>query len=98
MGEDDGRAPPTKDPPTKVFSGVDIGVDNEGVGEAPSCRCIGRGESSWFAMTIGEDPLAKVLGRGEVGIDAEGVGEGPPAKLFGEGPPRKKVFWQRRCW
>jgi hypothetical protein len=37
MGEDDGKAPPTKDPPTKGFNGVDIGVDDEGVGEALSC-------------------------------------------------------------
>ena len=46
MGEDDSEAPPAEDPPTKVFSGVDIGVDAKGVGEAPSCQCIGRGESS----------------------------------------------------
>jgi len=58
-------------------------VDDKGVGEALTCRCIGRGESSWFAMIVGED---------EVGVDAEGVGEGPPAKLFGEGPPGKRCF------
>jgi hypothetical protein len=29
-----------------VFSGVDIGVDDEGVGEAPSCQCIDGGELS----------------------------------------------------
>ena len=63
MGEDDGEAPPAEDAPAKVFSVVDIGVDAKGVGEAPSCQCIGRGESSWFAMAVGEDPLAKVFWR-----------------------------------
>jgi hypothetical protein len=60
-GEDDGETPPTKDPLAKVLGGVDVGVDDEGVGEAPSCRCISGGESSWFAMTVCEDPPAKVL-------------------------------------
>ena len=46
MGEDDGEAPPAEDAPAKVFSVLDIGVDDEGVCEAPSCRCIGKGESS----------------------------------------------------
>jgi hypothetical protein len=76
VGENDGKAPPAEDPPRKVFSGVDIGVDDEGVSEAPSCRCIGGGESSWFAMTVGEDAPTKVFGGGEVGVDAEGAGEG----------------------
>ena len=92
MGKDDGEAPSAKDPPTKMFSRVDIGVDNEGVSEAPSCRYNGIGESSWFATTIGEDPPVKVFGGGEVGVDVEGVGKGPPAKLFGEGPPEKSCF------
>ena len=33
IGEDDGEAPPAK-----VLGGVDIGVEDEGVGEAPSCE------------------------------------------------------------
>ena len=36
VGEDDGEAPLAKDPPVKVLGGVDIVVDHEGVGEAPS--------------------------------------------------------------
>ena len=36
VGEDDSEAPPTEEPPAKVLGGVDIGVDDEGVGEAPS--------------------------------------------------------------
>jgi len=58
VDKDDGEAPPIKYSPTEVLGRVDIGVDDEGVGEAPSCRCISGGESSWFAMTIGEDPPA----------------------------------------
>ena len=64
MGKDDGEAPSAKDPPTKMFSGVDIGVDNEGVSEAPSCRCVSEG------------PPIKEFGRGDVGIVVEDVGEG----------------------
>jgi hypothetical protein len=37
-GEDDGEAPPAEDPLAKVLGGVDVGVDDEGVSEAPSCR------------------------------------------------------------
>ena len=40
MGKDDGGAPPAKDPPAKVFSGVDIGVDDEGVGEPPRANVL----------------------------------------------------------
>jgi hypothetical protein len=80
VGEDDGEALPAK-----VFSGVDISVDDEGVGEAPSSRCIGRGVSSWFTMTFDEDPPTKVFDGGEVVVDAENVGEGHPTKLFGGG-------------
>jgi hypothetical protein len=36
VSEDDGEAPFAEDPPTKVLGGVDIVVDDEGVGEAPS--------------------------------------------------------------
>jgi hypothetical protein len=36
VSEDDGEAPFAKDPLAKVLGGVDIVVDNEGVGEAPS--------------------------------------------------------------
>jgi hypothetical protein len=36
VGEDDGEAHPAEDPPAKVLGGVDIGVDDKGVGEAPS--------------------------------------------------------------
>ena len=36
VGEDGGEAPPSEDPPAKVLGGVDIGVDDEGVGEAYS--------------------------------------------------------------
>ena len=36
VGEDDGEAPPAEGPPAKMLGGVDIGVDDEGVGEAPS--------------------------------------------------------------
>ena len=36
VGEDGSEAPPTEDPPTKVLGGLDIGVDDEGVGEASS--------------------------------------------------------------
>jgi hypothetical protein len=84
-GENDGEAPPIGDPLAKVLGGVNVGVDDEDVGEAPSCRCISGGESSWFAMTICEDPPAKVFGGREVGVDVEGDGKGPPAKLYGEG-------------
>jgi hypothetical protein len=80
VGEDDGEALPAK-----VFSEVDISVDDEGVGEAPMSRCIGRGESSWFTMTFDEDPPTKVFGGGKVVVDAENVGKGHPAKLFGGG-------------
>ena len=34
VGRDDGEAPPAEDPHAKVLGGVDVGVDNEGVGEA----------------------------------------------------------------
>jgi hypothetical protein len=36
VSEDDGEAPFAEDPPAKVLGGVDIVVDNKGVGEAPS--------------------------------------------------------------
>ena len=45
MGEDDGEAAPIKYSPIEVLGGVDIGVDDEGVGEDPSCRCISGGRS-----------------------------------------------------
>ena len=46
VGEDEGEAPPIKDPRATMLAGVNVGVDDKGVGEAPSCRCIGSGESS----------------------------------------------------
>ena len=56
--------PPTEDPPAKVFDRDDFGVDDEGVSEAPSCRCVSEG------------PPIKEFGRGDVGIVVEDVGEG----------------------
>jgi len=34
----------------KVFGRGNFGVDAEGVGETPSCQCVGGGESSWFCQ------------------------------------------------
>ena len=39
-----------------------IVVDDKGVGEAPSCRCVDRAESSWFTMAVGKGPPIKVFG------------------------------------
>ena len=52
MGEDDGEAPPIEDSPTKVLGGVDISVDDEGVGEAPHCDVL--------AEVFGEDEVGEV--------------------------------------
>jgi hypothetical protein len=37
VGKDDGEAPPSEDPPTKVFGIGDFSVDDEVVGNAPLC-------------------------------------------------------------
>jgi hypothetical protein len=52
------KPPLIEDSPAKVLGGVGIGVDDEGVGEAPLCRCISVGEPSQFAVTVGEDSPA----------------------------------------
>ena len=43
VGQDDGEAPPAEDPPAKVLGGVDIGVDDESIGEGSPTKLFGVG-------------------------------------------------------
>jgi hypothetical protein len=69
--------PPTKGPPTKVFSRDDFGVDNEGDHEDPSCWRVGEGPPVKEFGRCDASVVTEDVGKGDVIVDTKGVGEAP---------------------
>jgi hypothetical protein len=74
---------------------VELGVEGvDGGSWAILQKLFDRGDVVVHDEGVDEAPHAIAL----VEASYHGFAEGPPAKLLGEGPPKKKVFWWRRCW